>query len=263
MKMRIWVLAVAAASVWNTASASELVVVGTGDGMEMLQAVAAVYTADEPKTAVIVPPSIGSGGAVAAVGADRNVLGRVARPLSDKEKAQGLIDVPFMRIPSAIYVHRTAGVEELTTEQLAAIYSGSIQNWKEVGGNDIRIKVVRREEADSTLGVLRATMPGWKELVFTQRSKLATTTQEAVTTVKDVEGAIGFGPYSRALEAITTILKIDGKHPLDDGYPSAVTLALLYKEGALTPEAAAFVQYVRSPKAHRILSSWGGVPIKD
>jgi phosphate transport system substrate-binding protein len=264
MTQRLWLFTVLAASLhWHAAAAAELVVVGTGDGMEMLQAVAAVYTADKPETAVIVPPSIGSGGAVTAVGAERNILGRIARPLTDKEKAQGLIDVPFMRIPSAIYVHRSAGVSGLTTEQLAGIYSGAIQNWNEVGGSDIRVKVVRREEADSTLAVLRSTMPGWKNLNFTHRSKLATTTQEAVETVKEVEGAIGFGPYSRALEAATAVLRIDGKHPLDEGYPSAVTLALLYKEGGLTPEAEAFLQFVKSPKAHRLMANWGGVPVRE
>ncbi len=264
MTKRLWLFTVLAASLsCNAAASSELVVVGTGDGMELLQAVAAVYTADKPETAVIVPPSIGSGGAVTAVGADRNVLGRVARPLTDNERAQGLIYAPIMRIPSAIYVHRSVGVGDLTTEQLAGIYSGAIQNWNEVGGSDIRIKVVRREEADSTLMVLRSTMPGWKDLNFTHRSKLATTTQEAVETVKEVEGTIGFGPYSRALEAAASVLRINGKHPLDDGYPSAVTLALLYKEGGLTPEAEGFLQFVQSPKAHRLMASWGGVPIRE
>jgi phosphate transport system substrate-binding protein len=264
MRKRLWLFTVLTASLCcHAAMPSELVVVGTGDGMEMLQTVAAAYSAEAPDTTVIVPPSIGSGGAVAAVGAERNNLGRIARPLSDKERAQGLIDAPIMQIPAAIYVHRSAGVTGLTTEQLAGIYSGAIQNWNEVGGNNIRIKVVRREEADSTLSVLRSSMPGWKNLNLTHRSKLAMTTQEAVETVKDVEGTIGFGPYSRSLEAATTVLRINGKHPLDNGYPSVVTLALLYKEGALAPEAQAFLQYVRSPKAHRLMSDWGGVPVKE
>ena len=92
MTKRLWLFTTVAAALWcQAARSSELVVVGTGDGMELLQAVAAVYTAEDPETTIIVPPSIGSGGAVAAVGADRNVLGRVARALTDKEKAQGLI----------------------------------------------------------------------------------------------------------------------------------------------------------------------------
>jgi phosphate transport system substrate-binding protein len=263
MRERRWVLAILAAAFWShSALASGLEVVGTGDGMELLQSIAAAYSTDRPGHTVIVPASIGSGGAVTAVGAERNTLGRIARPLTEQERAQGLIEAPIMRIPSAIYAHRSAGVTGLTAEQLTGIYSGAIQNWKEVGGNDLRIKVVRREEADSTLLVLRSGMPGWKDLKITPRSKLAMTTQEAVETVKEVEGAVGYGPYSRMLEASYSVLTIDGKHPLDHGYPSAVTLALLYKEGALTPEAQAFLTFLRTPTAQRLITNWGGVPVR-
>ena len=87
------------------------------------------------------------------------------------------------------------------------------------------------------------------------------TTQEAVEPVKEVEGAVGYGPYSRAIEAATSVLRIDGKHPMDDGYPSAVTLSLLYKEGALTPDAKSFLKFAESSTAHR-LTNWFGIPVR-
>ena len=144
------------------AHAGDLSVVGTGDGIDLLRALGAAYTADHPETNVIVPPSIGSGGGIAAVGSNKEVLARAARPLSDSEKEAGLIATPVFRLPSAFFVHRSAGVTSLTSAQLADVYSGKITNWKDVGGQDVRIKVVRREDADSTLQVLRQSMPGWK-----------------------------------------------------------------------------------------------------
>jgi phosphate transport system substrate-binding protein len=98
--------------------AASLAVVGTGDGMEMLQAVSALFSAERFGVVVSVPPSIGSGGAVAAVGGDRNVLGRVARPLKDAEKEQGLETTPIVRIPSAFFVHPGVGVRAQTTKQI-------------------------------------------------------------------------------------------------------------------------------------------------
>ena len=86
---------------------------------------------------------------------------------------------------------------------------------RECGGADIKVKLVRREEADSTLQVLRATLDGWSELKLTSRSKMALTTQEAVETVRGVAGTIGFGPYSRPLDADTNVLKINGRAPTD------------------------------------------------
>jgi phosphate transport system substrate-binding protein len=245
------------------AGAGSLSVVGTGDGMEMLQAVSVLYSTERPDFSVDVPPSIGSGGAVAAVGADRTVLGRVARPLKEAEIAQGLETTPIVRIPSAFFVHPTVGLTAVTAQQLTDIYAGRISNWNEVGGPDLRIKIVRREEADSTLGELRASMPGWKDLTITSRSKMAMTTQEAIESVRQVAGAIGFGPYSKALEQGTTVLTIDGKHPTDRNYYSAVTLSVLHKQSTLTPDAKHFVEFTRSLKAQNVFRQMGGVPVSN
>src|SRR4051794_14112243 len=185
-------LAVPIVLVGWSAQAGDLSVVGTGDGIDLLRALGAAYTADHPDTNIIVPPSIGSGGGIAAVSSNKEVLARAARPLSDSEKEAGLIATAVFRLPSAFFVHRSAGVTSLTADQLAGVYSGKITNWRDVGGQDLRIKVVRREDADSTLQVLRQSMPGWKNLTITEKSKTAVTTQDCIDTVKQVPGAIGF-----------------------------------------------------------------------
>src|ERR1041384_1809796 len=117
-------LAVPLAFIGLNAHAGDLSVVGTGDGIDLLRALGAAYTADHPDTNVIVPPSIGSGGGIAAIGSDKEVLARVARPLSDSERSAGLVATPVFRLPSAFFVHRSAGVTSLTSAQLADVYNG-------------------------------------------------------------------------------------------------------------------------------------------
>jgi phosphate transport system substrate-binding protein len=251
---------IALASLQSFAAAKELSVVGTGDGIELLRALSAAYAADNPDTTIMVPPSIGSGGGLAAVGGDKEVLARVARPLTDSERALGLVATPMFRLPSAFFVHRGANATNVSARQLADIYTGRIVNWSDIGGANMRIKVVRREEADSTLTVLRQSMPGWKDLAITEKSKTAVTTQDGINTVKDVEGAIGFGPYTKALEMELVVLQIDGKYPTDRDYPSAVTVSLVHKQATVTPDAAKFIAYVKTAKAKTLLSSMGGVP---
>ena len=158
---RVVCLAFALSGAASAAAGTELAIVGTGDGIEMLQAVGTAFNAEHAASTVTVPPSIGSGGAVAAVGGDRRILGRVARALSDSEKEQGLRALPLVRIPAAIFVHPDAKIDKVTAEQLAGVFSGQITNWQEIGGDDLRIRVVRREDTDSTLTVLRDSMPGW------------------------------------------------------------------------------------------------------
>jgi phosphate transport system substrate-binding protein len=250
----------AVASSQSLAGANELSVVGTGDGMELLRALGAAYSSDNPQTAILVPPSIGSGGGLAAVGGDKEVLARVARPLTDSERSLGMIATPMFRLPSAFFVHRGANISDLTAQQLTDIYAGKIVNWAELGGANVRIKVVRREEADSTLTVLRQSMPGWKDLTITEKSKTAITTQDCIDTVKNVEGAIGFGPYTKALEMELVVVKVNGKYPTDPDYPSAVTVSLVHKQATVTPDAARFIAYVKTPRAKTLLTSMGGVP---
>jgi len=256
-----WAVSVAVLGLGVTAHAGDLSVVGTGDGIDLLRALGAAYTADHPETNVIVPPSVGSGGGIAAVGSDKEVLARVARPLSDSEKEAGLIATPVFRLPSAFFVHRAAGVSGLSNAQLADIYRGKVTNWRDVGGADMRIKVVRREDQDSTLLVLRQSMPGWKDLAITDKSKTAVTTQDCIDTVKEVPGAIGFGPFTRALEMELAVLKIDDRHPTDLAYPSAVTLSFVHKDTTVTPDARRFISYVTAAKARTVLMQMGGVPI--
>lgn len=261
--IRIGLIPFAVMSVCASAAASQLNIVGTGDGIDVLRALGVAYMMEHPQTTVTVPPSIGSGGGLAAVGSNKEVLARVARPLSDAERTNGLVETPAFRLPSAFFAHKSAGVDGMTSQQLADVYAGKITNWRELGGADLRIKVVRREDNDSTLLVLRQSMPGWKDLVLTEKSKTAVTTQDSIDTAKTVAGAIGFGPYTKSLDDDLIVLRIDGKFPTDRGYPSAVTVSFVHKNSTATAEAKKFIAYSRTEKAHSLLKSMGGVPVID
>jgi phosphate transport system substrate-binding protein len=199
--------------------------------------------------------------ALRAVIQGQAVLGRIARPLKPDEKAHGVIMTPVFRQPAVFFVHSSIGVANLTVDQVTKIYTGEISNWREVGGADKRIRVVIREEVGSTLGVFRSSLPGWKDLKLLERSKLATTTQEAFDTVTTTEGAIGFGPYSLDLEKRVTVLSLGGAKPTDPAYPSAVTLSLIHREATITPPAERFLEFMFTPKAQEIVRQNGAVPV--
>jgi phosphate transport system substrate-binding protein len=260
-RARTLTLAFALALAAPALAAEELAVVGTGDGIPVLKAVADAFSAEHPSTRVIIPPSIHSSGGIRAVILGQAVLGRIARGLKPEEKEHGLIVTPVFRQPAVFYVHPSTGVTNLTIEQVTKIYSGEITNWREVGGRDLRTRVVTRENVDSTLNVFRETLPGWKDLRFLERSKLATTTQEAFDTVQTVEGAIGFGPYSLDLEKRVTVLALEGHRPTAPEYPSAVTLSLIHREATMTEPAAAFLDYMFTPKAQELVRENGAIPV--
>ena len=245
-----------------TAQAESLKVVGTGDGIPVFRALGSAFTTKNPDTTILVPPSIHSSGGIREVGTDREVLGRIARPLKSDEKVMGLQVVPVFRQPAVFFAHPSTGVKNLTPEQLIKIFSGTAMNWHEFGGDDLRIKVVRREEADSTLSVLRDTLPGWKDLQFNpDRSKLATTTQDAIASVRTAPGAIGFGPFSTDLDAGLVVLHINDVAPVDVKYPSSVTLSLIYRDITVTKPALGFIDFIFTPKGYAIIRENGAIPL--
>lgn len=253
-------LLVAGTALATTATADELRVVGTGDGLQLLRGVAARFNERAAGTEVVVPDSIGSGGGIAAVTTGEERLARVARVLKPSEQAIGLQYVPFARIPSVFFAHPSAGVNSLTSEQTRAIFEGKVRSWADVGGNDVKIRVVRREDGDSTLQVLRASMPGWQDLTFTERSKMAVTTQDAVATVRTVEGAIGFAPYTEVLGDEATVLAVDGLLPIDPGYPSTGELAFVFRSETMTPQMRSFIDFARSAQARTLMLAEGALP---
>jgi phosphate transport system substrate-binding protein len=246
-----------------TGRADDLSVVGTGEGLDIIEALSAAFMADYPGTYVIAPSSVGSDGAVRAVSSDEKVIGRVARPISLTEQAHGLLYTPVFRLSSGIYVHASVTATNLSSAQLADIFSGRIANWREIGGPNLRIKVVRRQEEESTLIVLRETMPGWRELKFGDRSKLATTAQESIKWVGEVDGAIGFGTYSKTFEPRVRFLRIDGRFPTDADYPSKITIGFIHKEAQISDQARAFLAFVVSPKAKALVTIMGAIPLTE
>lgn len=76
-------------------------------------------------------------------------IGLVSRPLKDDEK--DLIAYAVANDGVCVILHRSNAVSSLTDPQVAAIYTGRISNWKEVGGKDAPITVVTKAEGRSTL----------------------------------------------------------------------------------------------------------------
>jgi phosphate transport system ATP-binding protein len=76
-------------------------------------------------------------------------IGLVSRALKDDEKDL----LPFTIVLDGICVilHNENPVASLQDDQVVAIYTGKISNWKEVGGKDAPITVVNKAEGRSTL----------------------------------------------------------------------------------------------------------------
>ncbi len=249
-------------SVHPAAAAERLTIVGTGDGVAVLGSVGKAFT-EKTGTEVVVPKSIGSGGGIKAVGGDKTPLGRVAREIKEKEQHFGLTRTPFVKIPTVFFVNSSVGIDGLTAAQVIDIYSGKIASWKDVGGGDRAINVLRREEGDSSLKNLQKSFPGFKNLAITEQARTMEKTPLMVKAIANLEDSIGFGPMDVAIANDLKVLKIDGKAPTDDGYPTLGEIALIYKEANFNGDLKAFVEFAISGEAVEAIKSAGGIPLAE
>ena len=134
----------------------------------------------------------GSGVGASNAASGQSDIGMCSRDLKPEEEAQDLTSVQIGRDGVAVIVNN-AGVENLTLEQIAKIYSGEITNWNQVGGNDKLIAVIARDDSSGTRECfdekMEEALEGWemKTGVPEQNSTGAVLTQ-----VQNTEGAIGY-----------------------------------------------------------------------
>lgn len=247
--------------------AETLSIPGTGDGTAVLSALGAAFTLKYPEIKVEIPESThknggikGSGGGIKAAATGRAVLARVARGIKAKEEHYGLSYKAFAKVPAVFFTTPDVPIEYLSSAQICDIYSGKIRNWNEVGGPDLAIRVVRREEGDSTLSVLRKSFPGFDRIKITPKAETATTTPMIFRLMTRENRAIGFGPYDEAKNSNLHIVKIDGRSPTFSGYPSVTTLGLVYQEQGLTAAAKKFIEFATSSAANLPIIAAGGIP---
>ena len=204
----------------------------------------------------------GSGSGIKAVQEGRCDIGLSSRALKAEEVDQGLVGTVLAYDGIAVIVNPENTVEDLTVEQIAAIYKGEITNWSEVGGMDAEIVLVGREAGSGTRS-------GFEEIVgvedLCQYRQELTSTGDVITAVSQNPGAIGYASLASVKDTVKAI-KVGGVAPSDETvkdetYAIQRPFVLVTKEGtALTETAQAFFDFITSEAAREVITAAGVVP---
>ena len=204
----------------------------------------------------------GSGSGIKAVQEGRCDIGLSSRALKAEEKEQGLVGTVLAYDGIAVIVNPENTVEDLTVEQIAAIYKGEITNWSEVGGMDAEIVLVGREAGSGTRS-------GFEEIVgvedLCQYRQELTSTGDVITAVSQNPGTIGYASLASVKDTVKAI-KVGGVAPSDETvkdetYAIQRPFVLVTKEGtALTETAQAFFDFITSEAAREVITAAGVVP---
>jgi phosphate transport system substrate-binding protein len=196
-----------------------------------------------------------------------NELGMVSRPLKEDEK--DLHAFPLALDGITVIVHAKNPVTALPREQIVAIFTGKITNWKEVGGPDAKITVVNKEEGRSTLELFCSYFD-LKNSAIKAHAVIGDNKQGIKTVVASVHAigyvSVGTAEYEAGQGVPIKLLPIDGvvassANIANGTFPLARPLNLVAKS---PPEGVVkeFLDFATSPQAHPLIRETGFVPLR-
>ncbi len=190
-------------------------------------------------------------------------IGLASRNLSDSET--GLVAIPVALDGIAVIVSPGAGVDDLSLDDVRAIFTGEVTNWSELGGADLPISCIGRESGSGTRDGFESVTGTDDVCVLDQE---LTSTGAVITAVSSSSNAIGYASLSTVeTSEDVQVVTIDGvacteETVLDGSYPIQRPFVLVIREETELSEAAqAFVDFATSDPAADLIRDAGAIPI--
>ena len=239
--------------------------VSTDGSTSMSKVIGSLGEAFEQKTGIAVTyNATGSGSGIQAVLEGRCDIGLASRALKAEEEAAGLEGTVLAYDGIAVIVNPENSLTGLTLEELAAIYTGEISNWKELGGADAEIVLIGREAGSGTRDGFETITDTAERCLYRQE---LTSTGDVITAVASNPAAIGYASLASLKDSVRA-LAVDGVVPseesvLDGSYTVQRPFLLVTRSGEALPESAqAFLDYALSPEAAEIIALAGAVAVR-
>ena len=188
-------------------------------------------------------------------------------------KGLTLTETPIGKEAFVFLVHKDNPVRSLTREQIRAVYSGRVTNWKELGGPNERIMAFQRPEGSgSQSAMIHTVMEGQamkepqREAVFKGMAGIV----NEVAAYRNRKNALGysFRWYATTLYTHPNIrlLAVDGIEPTPANirsgvYPYTVPL-LTVTARPLSAESTKLLDWITGPEGQDLLERVGYVPLR-
>ncbi|MCX7987670.1 MAG: PstS family phosphate ABC transporter substrate-binding protein [Bacteroidales bacterium] len=218
------------------------------------------------------------GGSVTAVNAllsgdaDLGMMSRIMNAeekLKFQQKGIKLTEIIIGFDALAVIVHPSNKIDKLTIEQVEAIFTGAIENWKDLGGDDRKIITVSRESSSGTYGFFKEHVLRDKD--YAPSVLLMPNSESIVNVVSETPGAIGYVGLAYVEGKIKTIALSNDKgknyyspnlnNCKSHKYPVSRPLFYYYRDES-EKLVKPFVQYVLSEQGQRNIQLVGYVPLQ-
>lgn len=256
-----------AAASSSAASASQAAAlsgnVSTGGSTSMKNVIAALtegFAEVEPGVTVSYDPT-GSGAGITGASEKTLDIGLSSRALKDSETGLNATVVALDGI--AIVVNNDNPVADLSIDQIAAIFTGEITDWADVGGNAGEIVIIGREAGSGTRDGFES-ICGVEDAC--QYDQELTATGAVISAVAANPLAIGYASLSAVGDTVKMVtvegVECSEDTVLDGTYAIQRPFVFVTNDSAeLSDAAQAFLDFAVSAEAADLIRAAGAVPL--
>ena len=187
-------------------------------------------------------------------------IGNSSRALKQEELDAGLVENIVAIDGIAVIVNKGVTTTDITSEQLAKIYTGEIKNWSEVGGNNEPIVVVGRESGSGTRGAFEELLEVEDSCDYAQEID---STGGVLSTVANTPGAIGYISLD-VIDDSVEIMAINGVVASEENIIAGDYMLsrpfVMATKGSISEQSElvqAFFSYIDSEEGQRIIKQVG------
>lgn len=242
--------------------AQRIKITGSQTCVPLLKILAEKYHQDHTNVEIAFLPGAHSASAIDGLKNGIVEIGAISRPLSADEQKLGFTYVKLSDDALTVAIDRKLPIDNLSSDAVRGIYSGTITNWSALGGPDKPILVLDRAEDESAKIILREYLLG-KDLATVSSASVMFLETDMVKALETSTGAIGYLSFGYAIsqELPIRLVSVDGVKPsvenVDNGsYKMVRPMGIIYK-GPLDSTTKDFILYLTSKEAAKVLESNG------
>ncbi len=246
----------------------DVTVMGSSTVMPLAEVAAEVFNQEQNDYLVSVTAG-GTGAGILGIAERKYDIAMASRAITEEEKQrfgngfqQFKIGMDGISIAVSDQIYQE-GVRNLNRNQVKRIYSGEIDNWKEVGGPDRDIYVVSREYGSGTRDDFNEAMMEDIGAETDGVDTVAYSGAEVKTAISGSDRAIGYLGFNYLGGGVQGIA-FNGIVPSYENIKLDIyelkRNLYFYTFGDPTPGARAFIDYVLGPDGQRIAAEEGFVP---
>lgn len=169
----------------------------------------------------------------------------------DAKKLQNHLIAVVGIVPIA---NKSAGVSNLSKQQLSDIFTGKITNWKQVGGKNQTITVINRSKGSGTRGTFEGLVLNGKKPIQSQEQDSNGTVRKIVSSTP---GAISYISFPYANDENIQKLSIDGIKPTNKNVETnrwqLWSYEHIYTKGKPNKNVQKFIDYMLGSKVQNDL----------